>query len=279
MANSRKPIPPYVQRGLLGLIIVLMGISVARLLVSMHRQQERIEILEEQVSQLMTDTSRLQIAAYVPQQNYYNRTDYPRHRNDTYYQSNNKHRGESAHREQRDGSYGQPSSTDQTRNDSAATADVRSVPANPTNEKSTSRKFTEVHQFDINTVDSAILVRIPGIAERTAAVILKNRQRYGGFYSPWQLQEFLTWDAAQAYMEEWCNLWFTADANHIRPIHINVATVSEMQRHPYISHEQAIELIRYRTRHKRITSATELNQMQTLSEEQIKQLIPYLAFD
>lgn len=286
MANSRKPIPPYVQRGLLGLIIVLMGISVARLLVTMHQQQERIEILEEQVFQLMSDTSRLQISPYTPQRNQYYSTNHSHSRNDYHRRSYSNRTDESVHnRHKSDNVSPRPATTTHAESDSISpTSNIFSANNNHASTVSSSdtpskRKFTEVHQFDLNTIDSATLVRIPGIAERTAAVILKNRHRYGGFYSPWQLQEFLTWEAAQAYMEEWCNAWFTADANHIRPIHINSATVSEMQRHPYISHEQAMELARYRTRHKRITSVTELNQMQTLNEEQIKQLLPYLAFD
>lgn len=286
MSNPLKPIPPYVQRGLLGLIIVLMGISVARLLVSMHQQQERIEILEEQVLQLMSDTSRLQIVANAPLQNHYYHNDRPLHRGDRYsYRQNNKGYG-STHHENGDHNHPQAQSdTRTTDNDSLSlragqrTNNSIYTHTDSPNDPPTKRKFTEVHQFDLNTIDSVTLVRIPGIAERTAAVILKNRQRYGGFYSPWQLQDFLTWEAAQAYMEEWCNAWFTADVNHIRPIHINAATVSEMQRHPYLSHEQAMELARYRTRHKRISSATELRQMQTLDEEQINRLLPYLAFD
>ena len=61
MASNRKSIPPYIQRSLLVLIIFLMGISVARFFVSMHQQEERIEILEAQVAQLLADTTRLQI--------------------------------------------------------------------------------------------------------------------------------------------------------------------------------------------------------------------------
>ena len=122
-------------------------------------------------------------------------------------------------------------------------------------------------------------IRIPGIAARTASVILKNRLRYGGFYNPRQLQEFLTWDAARDYMDEWCTVWFTTDANRLRLIHVNEATVSELQRHPYISHEQAVEIVRYRTRHKRLASIVEFQQLTTFSAEQIQQILPYLTFE
>jgi len=287
----RKSIPPYLQRGLLALIVVLMGISVARLLVTMHRQQERIEILEGQVAQLLADTTRLVIPADVPTHYYSQRGSY---RNDNYYRSDNYHRNNYSRdyranrndRSNRDNYNSTPQSETIVRSDTTGNNDLaRTNGVPPSNNGQTadtqqrSHKLTEPHLFDLNTIDSATLTRIPGIAERTASVILKNRQRYGGFYSPRQLAEFLTWDAAQAYMDEWCNAWFTADAAHIRFIHINSATVSELQRHPYISYEQAIELIRYRSRHSQIQSVSELQQLSTFSEAQLKQLLPYLSFD
>lgn len=260
----RKTLPPYLQRSLLALIIVLMGISVARLLVTMHQQDERISIIEGQLAQLMADTARLQIPVYVS-------TPYPKHEAHHDYHRTTSSRSSYGPRPATNGRH--PAQNDTTVITPLA-ADGQTVKA----DAPTRRKFTEPHQFDLNTVDSATLVRIPGIAERTASTILQHRQRYGGFYSPRQLQEFLTWDAAQAYMEEWCTLWFTADASRIRPIDINAASVSEMQRHPYITHEQAIELIRYRTRHKRFSSAVELQQLSSFTPQQIEQLLPYLSF-
>lgn len=268
MADHRKRIPPYLQRGLLALIIVLLGISVARLLVSMHQQQERIEILEGQVAQLFADTTRLVLPSYSSRpyedRRFKNQTS---SRND-YYPRRNSYQNSSANRQVADSS-----TSSYTTNQRQETLDATPPTTSP------SRKFTETHQFDLNTIDSATLVRIPGIAERTATVILKNRQRYGGFYSSSQLQEFLTWEAAQAYMEEWCTIWFTTDIAHIRAIQINTASVSELQRHPYISHEQAIDLVRYRTRHKHISSVAELQQLSTFSESQLNQLLPYLSFE
>lgn len=264
---------PHLRRGLLGLIIFLMCISVARLLVSMRQQQERIEILEQQIAQLMADTSRLQIPAYTPRY------------------------ADSHQKAEYKGSHGFGHRTEATNPQNSAptnplhkdSSDSRSVEvpnqrnydsANPQSPK-TSResKFTTPHLFDLNTIDSLTLIRIPGIAERTASVILKNRIRYGGFYDPRQLEDFLTWDAAQAYMDEWCTQWFTADAAHLRHIPLNTATISELQRHPYISHDQAIEITRYRTRHRRIADLAELQQLTTFTEAQLQQVFPYLSFE
>ena len=276
MVSNRKSIPPYIRRSLLVLIIFLMGISVARFFVSMHQQEERIEILEAQVAQLLADTTRLQI----PSQPLYNRGYHQQ--NGNYYHTYN--RNNYNHYRQSHSTQGQRKPDQSLRSsdviaDSTARTNVpQSSPfISQTGERP--RKFTEPHLFDLNTIDSLTLIRIPGIAARTASVILKNRLRYGGFYNPRQLQEFLTWDAARDYMEEWCTVWFTTDANRLRLIHVNEATVSELQRHPYISHEQAVEIVRYRTRHKRLASIVEFQQLTTFSAEQIQQILPYLTFE
>lgn len=262
-----------VKRGLPALVILLLAISVARLLVSMHQQQERIEVLEQQVAQLLADTSRLVIAPDSPprhySQNYNYRSDYHRP-----YRNHNNHTVQRS--EQRDKS-NEPIDSLTALQESSTSATPLSLSSETAIPHST--KFTEIHTFDLNTIDSVTLVRIPGIAERTASVILRYRQRYGGFYNTRQLAEFLTWDAAQAYMDEWCDRWFTADASRLRLIPINTATVAELQRHPYITYQQAIELVRFRSRHHPIISADQLQQLTTFSQQQLQQLLPYLSFE
>jgi len=284
MAGNRKTIPPYIQRGLLVLIIFLMSISVARFFVSMHKQEERIGILEAQVAQLLADTTRLQIPPQpAPRHNYsqrsstytYNRKNYNYNHN----RQNPSNQGQASRGQTKQQTEKPEQAEDSAKSDNIAIANASQSALFTPQTDDRPRKFTEAHQFDLNTIDSLNLIRIPGIAGRTASVILKYRQRYGGFYNPWQLQEFLTWDAAKDYMEEWCTVWFTADANRLRLIHVNAATISEMQRHPYISHEQAVEITRYRTRHKRIASAVELQQFSTFSADQIQRLLPYLSFE
>lgn len=275
MASNRKSIPPYIQRSLLVLIIFLMGISVARFFVSMHQQEERIEILEAQVAQLLADTTRLQIPQQTTSNREYNhRNNYYQH---TYNRNNNSYRRSASTQGQNKPDQSLRSSDAIADSTATINASQSTLFTSQTGERP--RKFTEPHLFDLNTIDSLTLIRIPGIAARTASVILKNRLRYGGFYNPRQLQEFLTWDAARDYMDEWCTVWFTTDANRLRLIHVNEATVSELQRHPYISHEQAIEIVRYRTRHKRLASIVEFQQLTTFSAEQIQQILPYLTFE
>ncbi len=252
-------LPPYVQRGLMALVVLLSLVSVARLLVTMHQQDERIAILEAQVEALMADTSRLQL------------TD---HRSSSGYQrkSSGYHRSSSSmsHR------VGEGAASDDTVQSSSSRVHIYN---NSSADEDRPRKFTEPHLFDLNTIDSLTLIRIPGIAARTASVILKQRQRYGGFYDANQLRDFLTWEAAQDYLDEWCSQWFTANAERIVRLPINTATISQLQRHPYLSHQQAVEISQYRVRHKGFRQASELQMLSLLTDEDIEHLLPYLSFE
>lgn len=230
----------------MALVVLLLMVSVARLLVSMHQQDERIAILEAQVEALMADTSRLQLADgfYAPRRG--------------------GHRG------------GEDSPSDDTVQSSSSHVHIYN---NSSADDDRPRKFTEPHLFDLNTIDSLTLIRIPGIAARTASVILKQRQRYGGFYDANQLRDFLTWQAAQDYLDEWCSLWFTANAERIVPLPINTATISQLQHHPYLSHQQAVEISQYRVRHKGFRQVSELQMLSSLTDEDVQRLLPYLSFE
>ena len=243
----------------MALVVLLSLVSVARLLVTMHQQDERIAILEAQVESLMADTSRLQLADgfYAPRrggsQSGYSGAGYQRKSSGFHRSSSGYHRSSSSMNHRGGG-------------------DVAPDEDRP-------RKFTEPHLFDLNTIDSLTLIRIPGIAARTASVILKQRQRYGGFYDANQLRDFLTWEAAQDYLDEWCSQWFTANAERIVRLPINTATISQLQHHPYLSHQQAVEISQYRVRHKGFRQASELQMLSSLTDEDIEHLLPYLSFE
>ncbi|MDO4497839.1 MAG: helix-hairpin-helix domain-containing protein [Bacteroidales bacterium] len=142
-----------------------------------------------------------------------------------------------------------------------------------------SNKFGSPLFLELNVIDSATLVRVPGIAGRTASVILDYRERLGGFYSPEQLRERLTWEVAQSYMDDWCNKWFKADESLVQMLRINILSFREINRHPYISYEQTKALVNYREKHKRIQSMAELKQLGVFDEETLEKLSHYISFE
>lgn len=157
----------------------------------------------------------------------------------------------------------------------ASVSEAHQEPSRP----SESAKFSSPHLLDLNSVDSVTLVRIPGIAGRTASVILNYRKRLGGFYHPRQLSERLTWDAAQQQMDDWCTQWFYADTTRIVPVRVNQLPFKELLRHPYLEYPQVQELVQYRDRYKRIPALSALRQMPSFSDADIQRLSHYLSFE
>lgn len=297
--SNQKYIPPYIQRGLLTLGGILLLVCIGRLLTRMHQLEERLDQLEASSETLQSRMDQLADAAPLPYpsgQQYWHDNARPYKNNTMREQSGYAARGQRDYRVgdrqgyrayEEGGSHdvsGLGSNTMNTESDTLqatapASAWAKEGQQPQAGAQSRSNKFSEPRRFNINHIDSLTLIRIPGIAARTASTILKNRERYGGFYDPHQLQDFMTWNAAQAYMEEWCTLWFTADVADVRHIRINQWSVGELQRHPYINHEQAVEIVKYRTRHKRIEKVEELENFPTFTAEDINRLAFYLSFE
>jgi len=139
-------------------------------------------------------------------------------------------------------------------------------------------KFTNHILLELNTVDSATLVRVPGIGAKSASMIISYRERLGGFHTPYQISERLTWEGANERMEEWCTKWFKADERFIKKLDINNADFKEILRHPYISYEQTKAIVNYRNKHKKIESINVLELFEEFQKEDIERLRHYLKF-
>lgn len=141
-----------------------------------------------------------------------------------------------------------------------------------------STKFSNPVLLDLNIIDSLSLIRIPGIGSKTASNIIRYRNQLGGFYSPRQLSEKLTWDGAQERMDEWCTKWFYADTVHIKRLNVNEADFKSLLRHPYLNYEQTKALVNYRDKHNGVSGINVLSMLECFTEEDIERLKHYLDF-
>lgn len=141
------------------------------------------------------------------------------------------------------------------------------------------RKFTEPVRLELNVADSATLVRVPGVGGTTASVILRYRERLGGFSSPEQLRECVQWESAQKYMDGWVSEWFKADENLIKKSNVNRLSFKELLRHPYLNYDQVGQLCRRREKAGGIRSLEELRQLDTFGPGDLERLEPYLQFE
>ena len=123
----------------------------------------------------------------------------------------------------------------------------------------------------LNTADTALLKRVPGIGSGFARAIVRYRERLGGFYSTAQLMEIGNFpQSALPY--------FTADPSLCRKLNVNRLTLSQLRRHPYIGFYQAKTIIDHRRLHGPLRSLDELRLYKDFPPETIERLRHYIEF-
>lgn len=123
----------------------------------------------------------------------------------------------------------------------------------------------------LNSADTALLKRVPGIGSGFAGAIVRYRERLGGFYKVGQLLEIDNFpESALPY--------FTADASRCRRLNINKLTLNQLRRHPYISFYQAKTIVDHRRLHGPIKSLDELRLYKDFTPEVIEKLRNYVSF-
>lgn len=135
-----------------------------------------------------------------------------------------------------------------------------------------SNKFTTLTRVDINTADTSILKRIPGIGDAISSMIINLREKFGGFTSLSQLSQIH--QLTPEHME-----WFTlADTVPFRRIQINKASFKTLVSHPYISKDQANGILHYIRIYGPIKDVKALSSTALFTQEELVALTPYLEF-
>lgn len=138
------------------------------------------------------------------------------------------------------------------------------------------RKFTEVTPVDLNSADTALLKRIPGIGSGFAAMMVSYRQRLGGFHSVEQLRELEL--VSDSLLMQW-RPWLVVDQSLVRPIGVNKASVTQLRNHPYLNFYQAKAIVELRRQYGRIEGWEVLRMLEEFTETDIERLQPYFVFD
>ena len=144
--------------------------------------------------------------------------------------------------------------------------------SHPTSHSYSSNKFTTLTTVNINTADTSLLKRIPGVGDVIASMIVNLRERFGGFTSVSQLSQIS--QISPELME-----WFKVEQNpELRKININTASFKTLVSHPYISRDQANAILHYIRHYGNIPNADTLLQTDIFTQDQLTQLLPYLQF-
>ena len=134
------------------------------------------------------------------------------------------------------------------------------------------RKQAPASPLDLNTADSTMLVRLPGIGPYYASRILSYRRKLGGYASSSQILEI---DGIPDSVVRWFVITDTARAIRIS---VNSATLTQLRSHPYINFYQARAIIEMRRERGNIKGPDQLSFMEEFTDQDLVRLEPYLDF-
>ncbi|MFV0268134.1 MAG: ComEA family DNA-binding protein [Draconibacterium sp.] len=134
--------------------------------------------------------------------------------------------------------------------------------------------FDEIPMAELNSADSALLTKLPGIGPAYAKRIIRYRELLGGYYSPKQLLEIYNFPEDTFYgLED----YVYADTLHIRKMRINFFEFAELLRHPYLSKEQVAQILDRKEKLGAFKSIAEVALLQGFDDVTFERVRPYLT--
>jgi DNA uptake protein ComE-like DNA-binding protein len=137
-------------------------------------------------------------------------------------------------------------------------------------------KFREGTVVELNTADTAILKKVPGIGSTFAKRIIGYRNLLGGYYSVTQLSEVYGID------EDKYNAlapWFSADGSLVSRLNVNSLPQDSLSRHPYVNYRQAKVIAQLRKQKGTLTGWENLLLLNEFTDADRIRLQPYLSFE
>lgn len=152
------------------------------------------------------------------------------------------------------------------------------VPARPVYRSSypVSVKYKAGTVVELNTADTLVLKRVPGIGSVFAWRIVKYRRLLGGFVSVGQLKEVYGIDESRYGKLE---PWFRVDASRARCLQVNRLPADSLRRHPYLDYKQARILEELRRQNGRLTGWSDIELLEEFTAFDKERLSPYLSFE
>lgn len=128
--------------------------------------------------------------------------------------------------------------------------------------------------IDLNRVDTAGLILVPGIGGYYASRILKYRELLGGYMDFNQIWEVYGMDSVKfRAIEKHCRI----DTQAVKKIRLNQAGFRELIAHPYINRSETYAILQYRDYAGEYTAVEELLMHQIVDEERFKAMSKYLS--
>ena len=132
-------------------------------------------------------------------------------------------------------------------------------------------KICPTEHIALNTADTTMLRKVPGIGSYYARRIVSYRERLGGFVDVEQLREI------EGFPED-AMKYFHVTAGNTRRLNLNKLTLAQLKAHPYINFYQARDIVDYRRLKGPLRSLNDLRLLANFPPEVIKKLEPYVEF-
>ena len=138
--------------------------------------------------------------------------------------------------------------------------------------------YMQKKQFiaSLNEADTTDLKELKGIGSGFARRIVAYREKLGGFVRKEQLREVWGIDSALYTLMA---PQITINAENIRKININTATIDILKRHPYLDYYLAKEIVKYRDRYGAFAVTDDLLKVNLMDEGTFHRIKPYLTVE
>jgi competence ComEA-like helix-hairpin-helix protein len=128
----------------------------------------------------------------------------------------------------------------------------------------------------LKTPDTTDLKELKGIGSGFARRITAYRERLGGFVRKEQLKE--VW-GIDSILYALVAPQVTIDAENIRKININTATIDILKKHPYLDYYLAKEIVKYREKYGIFATTDDLQKVNLIDKETYRRIKPYLTVE
>ena len=137
----------------------------------------------------------------------------------------------------------------------------------------TSNKFQSLTKVDVNTADTTMLRRIPGVGAKISDAIVRYRKRLGGFHS---VEQLLDIKIVSPELLDWMEV---SSSPNLQKLNLNKASFQALNNHPYISYEQTKALLQYIRLYGNVKDEETLLATGIFTKEEVEKLKPYIAYE
>jgi len=138
--------------------------------------------------------------------------------------------------------------------------------------KTIKKKYSK--KIDINTADAKELTKLKGIfSEKYAAIIIKHRDKIGGFTSKEQLND--VWNMTAETYNGFINQLIIGKYEP-KKININTSTASQLQAHPFIDWKTANAIFKYHKANGNFKEIADIKKIHLINKKTYLKIAPYL---